>query len=306
MPSPNRSDQYEESMLRTLSAPGRSPLGGVVKFVAIGLVAVVALLVFTPIAIVPSGHRGVLLTFGKASDEALGEGLHFRLPLVQSVYKMPVMIERSETESEAASSDLQRVHTTVVLNYHVDPRQVVPVYRNIGVIDNVEPTIIDPAVQEAMKAVTAHYDAESLVTKRPEVAEAIHASLTQRLQRHGIVIDEFSVTNFKFSDSFDQAIEAKTVAEQQKLKAERDLERIKVEAEQRIAQAGAEAQAAKLAAEAQAVALKAQREAVTPELVELRRVEAQIKAIDKWNGVLPQVSSGAVPFIQVPTGTPAR
>lgn len=288
-------------MLNTMTRP-RSPLGNALKYLLIAGGLLIAVLVLAPVAIVPNGHRGVLLTFGRAADEALSEGLHFRLPLVQRVYKMPVMIERSETESEAASSDLQRVHTTVVLNYHVDPKQAVQVYRNIGVIDNVEPTIIDPAVQEAMKAVTAHYTAEALVTKRPEVAEGIHSALTKRLQRHGIVIDEFSVTNFKFSDSFDAAIEAKTVAEQQKLKAERDLERIRVEAEQRIAQAGAEAQAAKLAAEAQAVALKAQREAVTPELVELRRVEAQIKAIEKWNGVLPQVSSGAIPFIQVPSG----
>jgi len=293
-------------MLRsTLTAP-RTPASGLLKFVVIAVVAIVAILVLTPVAIVPNGHRGVLLTFGRASPVPLGEGLHFRLPLVQRVYRMPVMIERSETESEAASSDLQRVHTTVVLNYHVDPQHAVNVYQHIGEIENVEPTIIDPAVQEAMKAVTAHYTAEALVTKRPQVADAIHLALTQRLQRHGIVIDEFSVTNFKFSDSFDAAIEAKTVAEQQKLKAERDLERIRVEAEQRIAQAGAEAQAAKLAAEAQAVALKAQREAVTPELVELRRVEAQLKAIDKWNGVLPQVSSGAIPFIQVPGPTPAR
>ena len=289
-------------MLNAISGPSRTPFRGVLRWLVIGVVAVIALLVFAPVAIVPNGHRGVMLTFGKASDEALSEGIHFRVPLVQSVYRIPVMIERSETESEAASSDLQRVHTTVVLNYHVDPKQAVQVYRNIGVIDNVEPTIIDPAVQEAMKAVTAHYTAEALVTKRPEVAEAIHSALTRRLQRHGIVIDEFSVTNFKFSESFDAAIEAKTVAEQQKLKAERDLERIKVEAEQRVAQARAEAESAKLAAEAQAVALKAQREAVTSELVELRRVEAQIKAIEKWNGVLPQVSSGAVPFIQVPTG----
>jgi len=289
-------------MLKTLSAPTRLPGGGLAKTLLLGAAGVLALFVLAPVAIVPNGHRGVLLTFGRAADEALGEGIHFRVPLVQTVYRMPVMIERSETESEAASSDLQRVHTTVVLNYHVEPAQAVQVYRHIGVIDNVEPTIIDPAVQEAMKAVTAHYTAEALVTKRPEVADAIHSALTQRLRRHGIVIDEFSVTNFKFSESFDAAIEAKTVAEQQKLKAERDLERIRVEAEQRVAQAGAEAQAAKLAAEAQAVALKAQREAVTPELVELRRVEAQIKAIDKWNGVLPQVSSGAVPFIQIPAG----
>ncbi len=286
--------------LRLGDMTARGSLPGWLRFVIGAVVLLVVVLVFTPVAIVPTGYRGVLLTFSRAADAPLQEGLHFRIPLVQSVYKMPVMIERSETESEAASADLQRVHTTVVLNYHIDPTKVVFVYRHLGVIENVEPNIIDPAVQEAMKAVTAQYTAEQLITRRPLVAQAIHDALTKRLQRHGIAIDEFSVTNFKFSDSFDQAIEAKTVAEQQKLKAERDLQRIRVEAEQRITQARGEAEATKLAGEGQAFAMAKQREAVTPELIELRKVEAQLHAIDKWDGKLPQVSSNAVPFIQLP------
>ena len=118
-----------------------------------------------------------MLTFSPADEQPLQEGIHFRIPLVPAVYKMPVMIKRSESESEAASSDLQRVHTTVVLNYLVNPTQVVSVYRNPGVIENVEPNIIDAAVQEAMKAVTARYTAEQLVTKRPMGADAIRGAL---------------------------------------------------------------------------------------------------------------------------------
>lgn len=279
------------------ATPFRIP--GVLRFVLIGLALIVVVFILSPFTAVPNGHRGIKLSFGKADDTPLSEGLHLRIPIMQSVYKMPVMIERSETESEAASRDLQRVTTQVVLNYHIDPAQVVRVYRQLGVFENVEPRIIDPSVQEAMKAVTALYTAEQLVTKRPDVAAAIKNALRERLQRHGLVIDEFSITNFKFSDSFDAAIEAKTVAEQQKLKAERDLERIKVEAEQRIAQARAEAESSKLAAQAQAEGLRMQREAITPELIRLREVEAKIKAIEKWNGTMPNVTGGAVPFINV-------
>ena len=285
------------SRLPGLSRPSSVPR--LLRVVLIGGAVLVAVLVLSPFTAVPNGHRGVKLTFGRANDVPLSEGLHMRIPIMQSVYKMPVMIERSETESEAASRDLQRVTTQVVLNYHIDPAQVVQVYRHLGVFENIEPRIIDPSVQEAMKAVTALYTAEQLVTKRPDVAAAIKTALRERLQRHGLVIDEFSVTNFKFSESFDAAIEAKTVAEQQKLKAERDLERIKVEAEQRIAQARAEAESTKLAAEAQAEALRMQRETITPELIRLREVEARIKAIDKWNGTMPQVTGGTLPFINV-------
>ncbi len=269
------------------------------RFLVVGAMLLVAFMIFAPFVIVNTGYRGVKLTFGKAANEPVGEGLNFVLPLVQSVYKMPVMIERSETQSDAASKDLQRVNTTVVLNYHIDPLQVVKVYRDLGKFENVEPRIVDPAVQEAVKAITALYTAEHLVTKRQTVADEIRVKLTERLSRHALIIDEFSIVNFHFSESFDEAIEAKTVAEQQKLKAERDLERIKVEAEQRIASARAEAESSKLNAEAQAQGLRIQREALTPELIELRRVEAQIKAIEKWNGVLPTMTGSTIPFIQV-------
>jgi regulator of protease activity HflC (stomatin/prohibitin superfamily) len=281
-------------------APGGGGLGGFARTL-IGLaIIVIAILALSPFAVVPNGHRGIKLTFGKATDEPLTEGLHFVIPLMQSVYRMPVMIERSETQSDAASRDLQRITTTVVLNYHIDPAQVVHVYRDLGPFENIEPRIVDPAVQEATKAVTAQYTAEQLVTKRPDVAAAIRAALVDRFTRHGLIIDEFSITNFHFSQSFDEAIEAKTVAEQQKLKAERDLERIKVEAEQRIAQARAEAESQKLSAQAQAEALKMQREQITPELIELRRVEATLRAIEKWNGAMPYMTgSGPIPFIGV-------
>jgi prohibitin 2 len=269
-------------------------------FVLLALGAVlVAVSVLSPVATVPNGHRGVMLTFGKAADEPLTEGLHFRIPIAQTLYRMPVQVQRSETQSEAASKDLQRVQTTVVLNYHVQPTETVTVYRELGAFENIEPRIIDPAIQEAMKAVTAKFTAEQLITKRPEVSAEIRDTVDDRLARHGLAVDEFSITNFRFSESFDHAIEAKTVAEQQKLKAERDLERIKVEAEQRIAQARAEAESQKLNASAQAEALAMQREAITPELIELRRVEAQLRAIEKWDGRLPNVNSGAVPFISV-------
>ena len=282
------------------------PGARIVRWLAIAAIALVAAVVFAPFSVVPNGHRGIRLTFGSASDEVLSEGLHWRTPIMQTVYKMPVLIERSETESEAASRDLQRVRTQVVLNYHVDPKQVVRVYRTIGPFENIEPRIIDPTIAETMKAVTALYTAEELVIKRPEVSDRIRLSVNSRLGRHGVVVDEFAITNFKFSDSFDAAIEAKTVAEQQKLKAERDLARIQVEAEQKVAEARGLAESQKLNAEAQAVALQAQRTAVTPELIELRRVEAQLEAIKRWDGHLPTVTGGTTPLLNLDAETLQR
>jgi regulator of protease activity HflC (stomatin/prohibitin superfamily) len=141
--------------------------------------------------------------------------------------------------------------------------------------------VVDPAVQEAVKTVTAHITAEEMITRLAEVKDAIKENLGERLMRFNILVDEFSIINFEFSHEFNVAIELKQTAEQSALKAKRDLDRIKIEAEQRITQARAEAEGQRL-----------QRETLTPILLQLR-------AIEKWDGKLPQVSGGATPFIDL-------
>jgi prohibitin 2 len=271
--------------------PGR---GKVVSQLATKLGVVVILLVvvwlLAPFAVVPAGHRGVLTTFGKVDNAVYAEGLHFRWPIAQVMHLIDVRIQKSEGDGEAASKDLQQVHTKVAVNYHLDPRRVPLIYSEVGDLQAVESRLIVPAVQEAVKASTARYTAEELVAKRAEVRDSIRAALVERLSKHDVIVDEFSIVNFDFSRSFNEAIEAKTTAEQLKLKAERDLQRIRVEAEQKVA-----------SAEAEAKALALQKQQVTSELLRLREIENQRHAIEKWDGRLPTyVTGGSVPFIQLP------
>jgi regulator of protease activity HflC (stomatin/prohibitin superfamily) len=236
---------------------------------------------------VGAGERGVVLNFGAVQKNVLGEGLHFRVPIVQKVVKMDVKVQKATTDAAAASSDLQDVSSKVALNYHIVPDKANIVYQTIGI--QFKERIIDPAVQEVVKAVTARYSAEELITKRPAVSEAMRLTLTERLILHNIAVDAFSIVGFSFSKVFTEAIEAKQTAEQLALKAKRDLERIKIEAEQKIT-----------AAKAEAEALRLQRANISSDLIELRRIEANLKAIEKWNGILPQVTGGgAVPFIGI-------
>jgi len=249
---------------------------------------ILLLLLFThPWVQVGAGERGVVLNFGAVQDNVLGEGLHFRIPVVQTVALMDVKVQTSLTNDAASSSDLQEVSSEVALNYHVIPDKANVVYQTIGV--NFKERIIDPAVQEVVKAVTARYTAEELITKRPAVSEAMRANLSERLMEHNIAVDAFSIVGFSFSKIFMEAIESKQTAEQLALKARRDLERIKIEAEQKITAATAEAES-----------LRLQRANISPDLIELRRVEANLRAIEKRNGILPQVTGGgAVPFIGI-------
>jgi regulator of protease activity HflC (stomatin/prohibitin superfamily) len=260
---------------------------GQLKVILPSILVIIVLFAFRPWVQIGAGERGIVLNFGAVQDVVLGEGLHFKIPVVQTVVLMDVRIHKTKTDSESSSSDLQDVDLSVALNYHIIPEEANLVYQTIGL--QFKERIIDPAIQEVMKAVTARYTAEELITKRPAVSREMQEGLTNRLLASNISVDAFSIINFRFSETFTEAIEAKQTAEQNALKAKRDLDRIKVEAEQTIAAATAEAEA-----------LRLQKMNISPDLIELRKIEANLIAIAKWNGILPQVTgSGAIPFIGV-------
>jgi prohibitin 2 len=255
------------------------------RSIIIVLAVLVLGILFHPWVQIGAGERGVVLNFGAVQKTVLQEGLHFRVPIMQKIAIVNVQIQKATTETVAASSDLQDVTSTLALNYHVLPEMANIVYQSIGI--EFKERIIDPAILEVVKAVTARYTAEELITKRPLVSEEMRAALTERLKANNITVDAFSIVAFSFSRVFTEAIESKQTAEQLALKAKRDLDRIKVEAEQKIAAARAEAEA-----------LRLQRANISPDLIELRKIEANLKAIEKWNGILPQVTgNGAVPFV---------
>lgn len=251
-----------------------------------GYILAILLLFFNVFYTIGAGQRGILLTFGKPSIDAKGEGLGLKLPFVQKIIKMDVKTQKYEADASAASKDLQIVTSKIATNYHLTPESVPTLYREIGVDYQVR--IIQPLEQEIVKSITAKFTAEELITKREDVRLEIKQALHDRLIQRGIVVEEVSITNFDFSESFNQAIEAKVTAEQLKLKADRDLERIVVEAEQKVTQAQAEAEA-----------LRLQKQEITPDLIKLRQIEVQRLAIEKWNGIMPQVTGGAMPFIEV-------
>lgn len=259
------------------------------KALAVAAVLAAAFILFrilNPFVIINAGERGIVLNFGAVSDKVLDEGLHIRVPVYQRIVKMNVKVQVKNAEAAAASKDLQDTHSTVALNFQVLPDKVNWIYQNIGL--DYGDVIIAPAVQEVVKAVTAGYTAVELITQRERVKAEVRDSLKNRLMAYNILLKDLSITNFGFSDQFTKAIESKQTAEQLALKAQRDLERVKYEAEQTVVNATA-----------QAKSLALQKAIVTPELVRLREVELMSKAVEKWNGVMPQVTSGAVPFIQM-------
>lgn len=258
--------------------------------VKLGIGALVVLMLLStlnPFVIVGPGERGVVTRFGAVQDTIKQEGLNGRIPIIEKVILVDVKVRKHESKTSAASKDLQIVNAGITLNYALNPVTVNKLWQEIG--PDFESRIIDPAIQETVKAVMARFTAEELIQRRTEVKTQVQEMLNVRLRENYLLVDAVSITDFDFSSEFNAAIEAKQQAEQLALKAQRDLVRIKTEAEQKIAQA-----------QAQAESLRLQKEQVSPQLIELRKIEAQVLAIEKWNGVLPQYTgSGPMPFINV-------
>ncbi|GIP49317.1 SPFH domain / Band 7 family protein [compost metagenome] len=268
-----------------------TPVG---KWISTAIIVIVVLIVGSnSYAQVEYGHVGLYKTFGKLNDNVLSPGMHFKVPFIQTVIQVNTQVTKTETDTTASSKDLQPVSTHVAVNYSVNKDSAYNLMNNIG--GNFDMVIINPAVQEIVKEVTARYQAEDLIAKRDVVAGEISEHLTARLAKYDLIVNEINIVNFKFSDAFNQSIEAKQVAQQQALKASNDLKRIQIEAQQKIAQAQAEAES-----------LKLKKQEVTPELVQLKQIEVQEKALEKWDGKLPQVTGGATPFIDIQSLTNQR
>lgn len=255
----------------------------------IGVVALIVLFAINPFTVISAGERGVVLSWGAVTGQVLNEGIHWVTPIKESVEKFDVRLQKEQVAVAAASKDLQTVSTEVALNYHLQENGVASLWQKIG--GDYKSRVIDPVIQEAIKAVTAKFTAEELITKRESVKEEARALLAERLQTEYIVVDDLSIVNFSFSPEFENAIEAKQTAQQDALRAENDLRRIKTEAEQRVAQAQAEAQAIRLQSDA----------ANNENYIQLKALEVQLEAVKKWSGVLPStmVPGAAVPFINV-------
>lgn len=248
----------------------------------LGFIGLLVLLALNPMTVISAGERGIVLNWGAVSDVILAEGIHWVTPFKQSVVKLDTRIQKEQVVASAASKDLQTVTSEVALNYHLDGNQINILWKKVGA--DFHSKIIAPSIQESVKAATAKYTAEELVTKRELVKEDIKQSLMVKLAQEYIIVDELNIINFDFAPEFNKTIEQKQVAVQQALKAENDLRRIKIEAEQRVATASAEAQAIKLQSDA----------ANNEKYVALKQLDVQLEFAKRWNGVLPQnVYAGA-------------
>lgn len=251
---------------------------------------VLFVLAINSFTVIDTGTRGVV-TLGGDIRYTLTEGFHMVNPIA-GVNKVTVSSQKVEVDASAASKDLQTVTAKVALTYRVEPNAVEQVYRTVR--NDYESVIVAPGLQDSVKAATAQYTAEELITKRQQVRDAVMTNLRNKYAGTGITVNDFNITDFDFSPQFNAAIESKVTAEQKAKEAENKLKQVEAEAKQSVARAEAEAQAIRLQGDA----------ANSSNYIRLKELEVQQSFAAKWNGVACQTNcwgsaTGPIPVMQL-------
>lgn len=239
---------------------------GITKKIIIGLIILLGIItLFSSFQTIKSGEVGLKVRFGKIVNTKLDEGLNLKVPFIEKIVTVNIKVQKTELETESSSKDLQTIATDIAVNYRIESEKATNLYRTVG--NNYQTTVLDPAIKESIKAVIAQYTAAEVITSRSEVSEKCKEELGKKVEKYGIVIDNFNITNLTFSEEYSKAIEEKQVAEQK-------LEKARLEAEAKLV----EAQATKKANDLM-------KESLTNEIITKEFIE-------KWDGKLPETYAG--------------
>jgi regulator of protease activity HflC (stomatin/prohibitin superfamily) len=276
------------------------PVSPRLLFIGVAVIIVLALSwLASPFVQVQAGTVGVMTVFGAVSQDTLAPGLHLRTPFISNIYSVDITPNTATTTESAATHDQQNVSTSIAVTFQINPADAVYIYQNYRDIGGLQTTIITPIVSNDVKAIVSNYDAQDLITKREQLGAEIKDKIATDLKVYDVIVDGVNITNFDFSQAYDQAIENKQIAQQNALEEQYHLQQVQVSAQQQVVQANAQADAAVAIAQGQAKATLIQAEAdaqayalkqktLTPELIELA-------LINKWNGQMPTYASSALP-----------
>jgi len=266
-------------------SPGARSIGIII------LLLIVFIILWGTFVIVPAGHRGVCLWWGSVEKRVMGEGLNFIVPIAERVIKVDVKVQPHPfKEIDASSKEYQMVKMTGMMNFHIDPAYVNDLYQKVGL--DFADKVIDPAFNDFVKEVVPTYPIGEILPKREEIRQRAMKKLGDNLSRYHIIVDDIYFANIRFSPGYEGAVEAKQVAQQQVETQKQVLAQREIEAQQKVATAKGEAESILVVAQGQAKANEVLSRSISPILV-------QYKSVEKWNGILPQVSGSATPFVNI-------
>jgi len=249
--------------MKVIDLSEKTKVKKIVLFSLLGLFILITIL--SSFTTINSGEVGLRVRFGKIIDSNLTEGLNFKIPYIERIVKVNIKVQKVEVNTTSASKDLQDIKTTLAVNYRVENKSATNLYKTVG--NSYEQTILTPAIEESIKSIISKYTAEQTITLRPEVSSECMKELQEKVEKYGIVIDNFNIINLEFSEEYSKAIEEKQVAEQK-------LATAKLESEAKIVEAEATQKSNELL-----------KQTLTDELI-------MKEFIDKWDGKLPETYAG--------------
>lgn len=247
------------------------------------LIYVVSAMVIAGCSQINPGEAGFETQWGKIEDqEILKEGLHFYCIIGGNIIKYDCKNQNVRFKTEQYTKDIQQADTEISVTFHLDPNSIKTIHSNTGM--DYSDKLIQPAVIGCAKDVFGKWNATDVIGKREEATELIATGLKEKLKPYGIYITMVEILDISFKSKFEDAVEAKQIAEQDANRAKNLTVKIKEEAEQKIIAAQAEAKAMEVRAKA----------------LESNKSLVEYEAVMKWNGVLPQYMMGnSVPFINL-------
>lgn len=263
------------------------------------LAVILAIVAFTCTTVVGPNERGVRITLGSASENAMGSGFKIKWPIISEIRKISVATQNSSANLDVFSKDLQSVEMNINVIYHYTPEKVVKIVTDFQE-DPVE-TVLTPMVHEALKEICKDLNSEEIVQRRDYVSQKANTLLNTNISKYDIfTIERLVITNVELSPKLNQAIESKMIQEQEAQKAQFTQKQKETEAEtQRIvAQGLANAEIEKARGKAQAIELEATANASAIEKIGKALTENPLALeelrIKRWDGVMPKtiLSSG--------------
>lgn len=255
----------------------------IITYSVLSLIGCIALL--STFVVIRTSEVGIRKTAGVIHDSVLEEGIHFKLPFVQTI---EIFSLRQHQESfnlaGTQTKDLQPVSVGYRVLYAIPQDKVLENLKTIK--GDIFKVLIAPRANESIRDALAKYSAEELTTNRSAVSSYVKERLAERIN-HLAAIDDISITNFDFENAqWKQSIQNKVIAKQDAETAEIKKQQIQAEADQLIIKSKAEAEAIRITANAISS---------NPKIIELRQVEVNSEIAKKWNGIAPKtvITSGS-------------
>jgi len=287
--------------------------GTKLKRIIIGVVVLVAALFLLPstFTYINPGNVGIVIhrAGGGVDPHPLGPGVHTRVPFATGIEEYPVFLKtvvltRSSGEGSASNDEInvnsvegQPLSLDVSLSFELDPAQTPKLYSTFRTdIDQITHGFVKQAIRQSLQEVVGTEPIADIIgPKKAEATNRARALISQRLQPYGFEVKQFTINELRAPPAVMEAINQKNVMQQQALTAQNELQKNTFQAQGDSIKAAGRAKAIMAEAEAQARANQLLSQSITPTLV-------QYELTKKWNGQMPQVTGGATPLLQLPTG----